>query len=101
MIKRHTQVTNSSREDIKNALSYNAETGQLRWKIRPAGCVQAGYIAGRRHQNGHLEVCFNKVTYMAHHLAWFLHYGVWPDHPILHANKNKADNRLQNLVAKI
>lgn len=100
-MKRHAQVTKSTRTEIQKALSYEADTGHLRWKTRPSGCVQIGYIAGRRHQNGHLEVCFDGVTYMAHHLAWFLHYGKWPTHPILHVNKNKADNRLQNLVAKI
>lgn len=101
MMKRYAQVTESVNEKLKNTFSYDSEKGQLRWKVKPTPSIDVGYIAGRRHQNGHIEVCLDGITYMGHHLAWFLHYGKWPTRPILHANKNKADNRLQNLVAKI
>lgn len=83
---------------MQQMLQYDSITGKLRWKMRSSGSIRIGYIAGRRHINGHLEVGVNKKTYMAHHIAWFLHYGNWPDTLILHANGNKSDNRIENLV---
>lgn len=34
---------------------------------------------------------------LAHRLAWFLHYGVWPAGSIDHINGIRHDNRLVNL----
>ena len=83
---------------MQQMLQYDSITGKLRWKVRPNYCTRVGFLAGRKHVNGHLEVGFNKNTYMAHHIAWFLHYGEWPDALILHANGDKGDNRIENLV---
>lgn len=95
MLKRNP--TASDKIVITDFLQYDKTTGTLRWKIRPATCVRAGYVAGRRHQNGHIEVRVKGVTYMAHHIIWFLHYGSWPVHTVLHTNGNKQDNRIENL----
>lgn len=84
-------------EAIQQSLQYDPAAGTLRWKTRPSTCVRAGYIAGRKHQNGHIEVRLNGATYMAHHIAWYLHYGVWPSGQLQHVNGNKADNRIGNL----
>jgi hypothetical protein len=86
------------REAMQESFVYESTTGKLRWKTRNSGSIRVGYVAGRRHVNGHLEVGFNKNTYMAHHIAWFLHHGQWPNTLILHANGNKSDNRIENLV---
>jgi len=32
-----------------------------------------------------------------HRLAWFMHYGVWPTKHIDHINRDKQDNRIENL----
>lgn len=37
------------------------------------------------------------MQYLAHRLAWFYVYGVWPDPICDHRNQNRADNRLENL----
>lgn len=33
----------------------------------------------------------------AHRLAWFYVHGVWPTNEIDHINRNKSDNRIENL----
>lgn len=85
---------------IQDSLQYDPIAGTLRWKSRPSGCVRVGYLAGCKHANGHIEVRLQNKPYMAHHIAWFLHYGIWPSRPILHANGNKRDNRINNLKIK-
>jgi hypothetical protein len=87
-----------TRQAMQESFVYESTTGKLRWKTRNSGSIRVGYVAGRQHMNGHLEVGFNKKTYMAHHIAWFLHYGEWPDALVLHANGDKGDNRIENLV---
>lgn len=84
-------------EAIQDVFQYDPDAGTLRWKTRPSTCVRAGFIAGRKHANGHIEVGYKGVSYMAHHIAWCLFYGVWPSGQLQHRNGNKADNRIGNL----
>ena len=83
---------------FRESFDYNPETGALRWKKDPATNVQKGYLAGRRHQNGHLEVGLGKTTYMVHHVVWALVYGEFPERTLVHVNRDKTDNRLANLA---
>lgn len=85
-------------EAIQEVFQYDPTAGTLRWKTRPNNCVRPGYIAGRKHANGHIEVSYKGASYMAHHLAWCLHYGTWPVGKIQHLNGDKADNRAVNLA---
>ena len=82
---------------FQDYFDYNPVTGILRWRVSPTTNVSAGYIAGRKHVNGHLEVGLNGRTYMAHHIVWALSYGALPKGKLIHINGNKADNRLCNL----
>lgn len=97
MIKRHQQMTTETVALVKEYLTYNND-GSLRWIKSPTKFIDPGYRAGRRHVNGHIEVCLNKRYYMAHHLVWLLHYGKMPDSELKHINGNKADNRIDNLI---
>lgn len=36
-------------------------------------------------------------SFGAHRLMWFFHYGEWPKHTIDHINRDKTDNRIENL----
>lgn len=42
-------------------------------------------------------MCVDYRYYYAHRLAWFYHYGEWPEGEIDHLNRNKTDNRIANL----
>ena len=88
-------------EIFQEYLEYSPHTGYLRWKKAPQTSILPGYRAGRRHQNGHLEVGLKGRAYMAHHIAWYLQYGQWPSAAVIHKNGDKADNRAANLALLI
>lgn len=98
-----------SRSDVSQFLSYDCENGLLIWKPRsrsyfpsdrsfkiwsarfggkPAGCYRAdGYLVIR---------LFDKL-YLGHRIAWFLHYGEWPQNSIDHIDGNPSNNKINNL----
>ncbi len=82
---------------LREAMSYDPESGLLVWLIRPSKRVHIGDIAGRKMASGYIQIkLFNKY-YMAHRLAWLHYYGVWPSQRIDHINRIKTDNRIANL----
>jgi hypothetical protein len=91
-------------------LDYNPETGKFIWKWRDrkhfksdwswkkSNTEFAGKVAGRvQKKNKYREIGVNGKVYLAHRLAWVLHYGVWPEDQIDHINNDRADNRIENL----
>jgi len=46
---------------------------------------------------GYRRVSIQGKSTGAHRVAWFLHYGKWPDGFIDHINHDRSDNRIENL----
>lgn len=92
-----------SAEDLRQLLTYDPETGRLFWKERPRGPVKwntryAGVEAfTARSSSGHLVGSIFDKRYLAHRVAWVLHYGFWPNGVIDHINRDPSDNRIVNL----
>jgi len=92
-------------EDLKNALSYDPETGVFVWKISPAKNVKAGTVAGTlkrvgKDRNGaEIRYCYLRLKQEvpAARVAWAFSYGEWPSGKILFVDKNPANLRLSNL----
>jgi hypothetical protein len=82
-------------DSITKNLRYDPGTGKITWKI-PGRKRRIGEQAGTW-SNGYIRIHFNRKLYAAHRIAWYLHYGRWPTGEIDHINRNRKDNRIENL----
>lgn len=56
-----------------------------------------GRFAGGYDKEGYWMIKLNDKYWFAHRLAWLYVYGKLPDTILDHINKNKSDNRIENL----
>jgi len=102
---------------LADSVSYDPNTGKLRWKGRTEQEFEAGvrtpsqkavifnaHYEGNpafssKTSNGYLAGTFFGVAIKAHRAAWAIHYGTWPKHHIDHVNGDRSDNRISNLRA--
>lgn len=87
-------------ETIRADIAYDQGDGSFVWKKSrrgtkagdPAGSLdRKGYRVIRLYRDGETRLLF------AHHIAWLLVHGTWPESEIDHVNGSPADNRAVNL----
>jgi hypothetical protein len=93
------QPTQAECEYIRSSFTYDPETGCIVW-ARTCGKATAGSEAGNLRGYGRkpyriVGACGR--DFLAHRIAWFLHFGTWPSHHIDHVNGDASDNRIANL----
>lgn len=86
---------------LNELLTFDPETGIFKWKKYRAG-VRPSLIAGNRLKNPKCRIIYIKIeidgkVYNAHHLAWFITKGVWPEGKLDHIDRNGENNRPDNL----
>jgi hypothetical protein len=82
--------------ELKKLLHYDHQTGIFTWIKPTARRIKAGDVAGSIDHQGYAKIRINNKLYSAHRLAWLYVYGYVPK-IIDHINRNRADNRIENL----
>ena len=83
-------------ERLKEILHYDKENGNFFWK-KFVSNKSKNEPAGAHQNKGYIQITVDNKNYLAHRLAWFYVYGEWPKKQIDHINRNKKDNRIENL----
>jgi hypothetical protein len=85
-------------EELRLLVMYDPKTGIMRWAQRKPG-RQTNKEAGTLSKAGYRQVVIDYKIYTVHRLAWLYVYGNFPkkDEEIDHINRNKSDNRIENL----
>lgn len=92
-------------KEIADRLTYDPDTGLLRWRMDIGRKIKSGSVAGHvgKPRNNRtldypvISIRLNYKSYLAHRLAWALFYGEWPPSILDHKNGNPSDNRIENL----
>jgi hypothetical protein len=84
---------------IADEIDYNPNTGDMVWKKSGRGRFKRKGVScsNKPVANGYIHICVNNKQWLAHRLAWVLHYGEEPPRVIDHINRDKTDNRIANL----
>jgi len=83
--------------ELQEKLQYNPITGKFTWLTGSFKNKEAGTIAGKLPNNGYVRITISGKAYNAHRLAWLYIYGEFPPRHIDHINRNRTDNRIENL----
>lgn len=79
---------------LTDYITYNKDTGGFAWTISRQGIRKS---VGSINSNGYLSICINGKRYLGHRLAWYLHYGEWPNKNLDHDDNDRSNNRITNL----
>lgn len=81
-------------ERVKELLDYDPETGLFARKL-PSG--RRVPCSTRLNSWGYVLVGVDRRSIGAHRLAWFYMTGEWPEDDVDHRDRNRANNRFDNL----
>ncbi len=80
---------------LREQYHYNHKDGLFRHR-HSYKRIKAGTVAGSTLANGYVLVCVRYKNYLAHRLAWYYYYGVWPPE-LDHKDRVRSNNRIKNL----
>lgn len=89
-------MSDITREQLKQLLEYDPNTGTFTWLSCKAGQVQPGAAAGHIRKDGYASIKIGGKAYKAHRLAWLYMTGNWPEE-IDHRDRDPSNNRWENL----
>ena len=89
-------VKDLDKEVIDKWFKYEPSTGEFFWRESPNWSIKVGSKAGFM-GNGYTRIQLLGKTYMAHRLAWTTFYGTPPKKFIDHIDRDRNNNRIENL----
>jgi len=81
---------------LRELLTYDPQTGELRWISARGNHIIPGRLAGYI-SYGYRILEVDRTPLKAHRVAWALHYDKWPTCQLDHINRDRSDNRIANL----
>ena len=82
---------------LRELFTYDKKRGVLKWKKQRAYTVPVGADAGHLDHTGYMHVTIDRGHFLNHRIIWKWHTGKEPAGNIDHINRDKADNRIENL----
>lgn len=76
---------------------YNPATGQLVRRYTTSSRAQRGDLVGCKNALGYLVVRIGPKLYLCHRIIWLWMTGDWPAADVDHINRDRRDNRWDNL----
>lgn len=89
-----------TQEELKRHLEYDSLNGGFKWKLNPCfrySKSSIGTKAGSKGIDGYISISLSRNRYKVHRLVWFYHYGYFPENLIDHIDRNKSNNKIENL----
>lgn len=83
-------------DDLRKYFRLDPETGSIYWTVKHWE-RQAGDLAGSYSPVGYRYISLLGKKYPEHRVAFALHHGRWPDGLIDHIDRDKLNNRPNNL----
>jgi hypothetical protein len=80
-------------EHLLNVLGYDSATGEFSWKSGRRKGKRAGSVGS----HGYRQIMILSKFYTEHRLAWFYVHGHWPSGCIDHIDRDRQNNRFDNL----
>ena len=88
-----------SQEKVRSLFDYNPQTGEFIRKhfIVGSSFDRVGKPAGTISADGYCRLSIDKRLYLLHRLIWLWHYGYLPESEIDHVDRDRGNNRIENL----
>ena len=86
-----------TQEELKQLFTYGPSTGSITWNKDQRSGVKAGSEAGYVTNRGYKSICIKGRQMLAHRLIWVYMTGSVAPEEIDHINRDKLDNRWDNL----
>ena len=83
-------------QEVNELFEYDSSTGILYNKLDRRR-ARKGEAAGSLNNYGYLIVKISASTFLVHRLIWAIVYGYFPENQIDHIDRNKVNNRVENL----
>jgi hypothetical protein len=92
-----TEDCQLTQREVKRLFDYR--DGQLVWRVKIAARAKIGNCAGCITEGGYTIIAVRKKLYFAHRLIWLWHNGYSPENCIDHIDRDRGNNRIENLRA--